>query len=378
MSETNNTTKTNKKQYHHLTKEKRAQIEILLNSKDENGKCMFNNSYIAKAVGVHKSTISRELKKRIKSKIIIRTGTIKNKPYNATDAHNDYLFKRTLYKAKYKLDKYPKMKKFIEDKIKKDKWAPDVIIGYMQSHNTFNLDGFCKISVPTIYNAIRWNVLNVKITDTRRMKDNPKYEYHEKNVLPPSKQYFSIDKRPDVINNRLIFGHFELDTVLGKKDGTHECLMTLTERKTRFEMVFKLKAKTSKEVVDKFNQIKEFMKKNYDKIFKSLTTDNGTEFSDFLSIIENAKTQIYFCHPYCSGEKGTNEKHNSMIRYFIPKGNLIENYSYNYINKIVNWMNNYPRKILDYKTPLEALLEEFNDKRVLNKIYKLQEKVNCL
>ena len=378
MSETNNTTKTNKKQYHHLTKEKRAQIEILLNYKDENGKCMFNNSYIAKAVGVHKSTISRELKKRIKSKIIIRTGTIKNKPYNATDAHNDYLFKRTLSKAKYKLDKYPKMKKFIEDKIKKDKWAPDVIIGYMQSHNTFNLDGFCKISVPTIYNAIRWNVLNVKITDTRRMKDNPKYEYHEKNVLPPSKQYFSIDKRPDVINNRLIFGHFELDTVLGKKDGTHECLMTLTERKTRFEMVFKLKAKTSKEVVDKFNQIKEFMKKNYDKIFKSLTTDNGTEFSDFLSIIENAKTQIYFCHPYCSGEKGTNEKHNSMIRYFIPKGNLIENYSYNYINKIVNWMNNYPRKILDYKTPLEALLEEFNDKRVLNKIYKLQEKVNCL
>ena len=143
-------------------------------------------------------------------------------------------------------------------------------------------------------------------------------------------------------------------------------------------MVFKLKATTSKEVVDKFNQIKEFMKKNYDKIFKSLTTDNGTEFSDFLSIIENAKTQIYFCHPYCSGEKGTNEKHNSMIRYFIPKGNLIENYSYNYINKIVNWMNNYPRKILDYKTPLEALLEEFNDKRVLNKIYKLQEKVNCL
>ena len=154
--------------------------------------------------------------------------------------------------------------------------------------------------------------------------------------------------------------------------------MTLTERKTRFEMVFKLKAKTAKEVVDKFNQIKDFLKKNFDKIFKSLTTDNGTEFSDFLSIIENTKAKIYFCHPYCSGEKGTNEKHNGMIRYFIPKGSPIENYSYNDINKIVNWMNNYPRKILNYKTPLEALLEEFNDKSVLNKIYKLQEKVNCL
>ena len=67
-----------------------------------------------------------------------------------------------------------------------------------------------------------------------------------------------------------------------------------------------------------------------------------------------------------------------MIRYFIPKGELIENYSNKDIEDIANWMNNYPRKILDYKTPLEALQEEFNDKSILNKLYKLQEKVNCL
>ena len=141
-------------------------------------------------------------------------------------------------------------------------------------------------------------------------------------------------------------------------------------------MIFKLQSKSSEEVVKKFNQIKKYMKTNFNKIFKSITTDNGTEFSDFLRIIENTKTQIYFCHPYCSGEKGTNEKHNSIIRYFIPKGELIEKYSYEDINSIVNWMNNYPRKILNYKTPLEAFLDEFNDKNVINKIYKLQEKVN--
>ena len=67
-----------------------------------------------------------------------------------------------------------------------------------------------------------------------------------------------------------------------------------------------------------------------------------------------------------------------MIRYFIPKKTLIENYTNEDINKIVDWLNNYPRKILNYKTPLEALLEEFNDKSILNKLYKLQEKVNCL
>ena len=154
--------------------------------------------------------------------------------------------------------------------------------------------------------------------------------------------------------------------------------MTLTERKTRFEMIFKLQSKKAEDVVNKFNQIKDFMKSNFNKIFKSITTDNGSEFSQFLEIIKNTKTQFYFCHPYCSGEKGTNEKSNSIIRYFIPKGTLIENYSHQDINNIVNWMNNYPRKILNYKTPLEALLEEFNDKNIINKIYKLQEKINCV
>ena len=309
---------------------------------------------------------------------MVRSGRSIEKPYNAVDAQNNYIFKRGLSKGEYKLQKYPKMAKFIEDKIKIDKWAPDVIVGYMKKHNYFNRDGFCEITTPTIYNAIRLHIINVKLEDTRRMKYKPEYEYHNKNSLPSSKIPYSIENRPDSIDKRLVFGHFELDTVIGTRNGKHECLMTLTERKTRFEIIFKIKFKNSEEVVNKFNQIKEFMKSNYNKVFKSITTDNGSEFADFLGIIKDSNTKIYFCHPYCSGEKGTNEKHNSIIRYFIPKKTLIENYSYEEINEIANWMNNYPRKILDYKTPLEALQEEFNDKSILNKLYKLQEKVNCL
>jgi len=376
MSEENNTTKSSKNQYHHLTEDERVKVQSLAEQKDENGKRLFNNTYIANYIGVDKSTISRELRNRIKSKINVRSGKITNKPYNATDAQNDYLFKRGLSKAEYKLEKYPIMAKFIEDKIKIEKWAPDVIVGYMKTHNYFEKDGFCKITTPTIYNAIRLGIINVKLSDTRRMKDDSKYDHHEQKSVPISKLPYSIENRPEEIEKRLIFGHFELDTVIGTSKGKHECLMTLTERKTRFEIIFKLQFKTSEEVVNKFNQIKEFMKQNYNKIFKSLTTDNGSEFSGFLDIIKDTKTKIYFCHPYCSGEKGTNEKHNSMIRYFIPKKNLIENYTCEEINQIANWMNNYPRKILNYKTPLEALLEEFNDKAVINKIYKLQEKVN--
>lgn len=378
MSCVNNTTKLKQNQYHHLKADDRAKIQSLIEQKDKNGKRLFSNTYIANYIGVNKSTISRELNKRKSFRFMVRSGKSIPKPYNAIDAQNDYIFKRSLSRYQYKLKQYPKMAKFIESKIKIDKWAPDAIVGYMKNHGYFKKDGFCYISVPTIYNAIRFRIINVKLSDTRRMKYNPKYEYNNTKNIVTSKIPYSIENRPDEIDNRLIFGHFELDTVIGTSKGKHECLMTLTERKTRFEIIFKLGCKTSEEVVKKFNQIKDFMKSNYDKIFKSITTDNGSEFWGFLDIMKDTKTKIYFCHPYCSGEKGTNEKHNSIIRYFIPKKTLIENYSYEDINNIANWMNNYPRKILNYKTPLESLLDEFNDKSVINKIYKLQEKINCL
>ena len=307
----------------------------------------------------------------------IRTGKTKTMLYTAEYAQDDANFKRGLSKGEYKLRKYKKMAEFIEEKIKKDKWSPDVIVGYMKTHNYFSKEGFNSISTPTVYNAIRYQIIKIKIEDTRRMKYEQEYKYHKVD-LPESKTEYSINNRPEEINKRLYFGHFELDTVIGTNKGKHECLMTLTEPKTRYEIIFKLKGKTSEEVVNKFNKLKDFMKKHYNKIYKSITTDNGTEFSDFLKIIKDTKTEIYFCHPYCSGEKGTNERQNGIIRYFIPKGKLIENYSYNDINKIAEWMNNYPRKILNYKTPHVALQEEFDDKLVLNIIYKLQEKVNCL
>ena len=154
MSRVNNTTKPKQNQYHHLTEADRNKIQALVNQKAKNGKRLFNNTYIANYLGVHRSTISRELKNR-----------------------KTYRFKRRLSKGEYKLRKYPKMAKFIEDKIKIDKWAPDVIVGYMKKHNYFLKDGFCDISVPSIYNAIRYGIINVKLEDTRRMKYKQEYTY---------------------------------------------------------------------------------------------------------------------------------------------------------------------------------------------------------
>ena len=173
----------------------------------------------------------------------------------------------------------------------------------MKTHNYFNKDGFCSISTPTIYNAIRLGIINVKIEDSRRMKYFPEYKYKDKNSLPTNKIPYSIELRPENINNRSSFGHFEIDTVIGTSRGKHECLLTMTERKTKYEMIFKISSKTAENVVNKINQIKIFMNKHYNKIFKSFSTDNGSEFSDFLGIIKDSKTNIYFCHPYCSGKK---------------------------------------------------------------------------
>ena len=377
MSMKNNTLKKGKKQYHHLTYNDRVKIKFMINEKDKNGKRLYSNTDIAKKLGVHKSTISRELK-RITSKINVITGKRKNLPYSAYRAQEDYNFKRGLSKAHYILDDYPKMRKYIEDKILIEKWAPDVIVGYMNRQKKYLEEGFTSISVPTIYNAIRYGIIKVKISDMRRMSKFEKYTKDvQKKEVPENKREYSIEKRPENINDRTDFGHFEIDTVIGKRKGMHSCLLTMTERKTRFEIVLKIESKSSESVVKKINQLKVYLKKNFSKIIKSFTTDNGSEFSDFLGIISDTDTKIYFCHPYASCEKGTNERHNGILRYFIPKGTNIDDYSFKYINDSVNWMNNYPRKILDYKTPIEALKDEIKNEKILNKILNIQKVVNA-
>lgn len=377
MSVNNNTIKTKEKQYLHLTKEKRIQIETLINLLDENGQRQYSNAAIARIIGVHRSTITRELK-RIKSKINIRSGKIKNKPYNADDAQEDYLFKRGLSKANYLVDDFPKLKKFIEDKILIDKWSPEVISGYIESHKLYLQEGFTTISTTTIYRAIHYCLLKVKKEDTRRMtKFEKSGKYSTKGKLSESKLAYSIELRPKEINNRETFGNWEIDTVLSTSKGSHKCLLTLTERKVGFELILILEGKNKEEVISKFKRIKTYLSNNISDVIKSLTTDNGSEFSGFKEIIDITNAKFYFCHPYASCEKGCNEKHNSLIRYFIPKGDLIENYSVQDINNICDWMNNYPRKMFDYHTPLEMLQKELNNDNLYNIIINMQKKINA-
>lgn len=290
------------------------------------------------------------------------------------------MLKRAFSKATYIVEQYPKLAKFIEDKIKIDKWAPDVIAGYIETHQLYLKDGFTSISTSTIYRAIHYHLLKINKKDTRRM-NKFKIEndcYQTKKAIVESKKNNSIELRPEFINNRERFGDWELDTVVSTSKGKHQCLMTLTDRKIRFEIIARLDGKTKEDVINKIKRIKKILKNNLNDIIKSISTDNGSEFSAWKEIQKILNTTVYFCHPYASFEKGTNEKHNGIIRYFIPKGKLIENYSNKEINDIANWMNNYPRKIFGYKTPLEMLKEEINDDNLFNKIANIQKELNAI
>ena len=160
----------------------------------------------------------------------------------------------------------------------------------------------------------------------------------------------SIEERPKEVLNRDTYGHWELDTVYSSKDDL-SCLVVLTERMTREEIVEKVKDRTSDSIIKAINRIeKRLGAPTFRNTFLTITCDNGVEFSNWemiekSNLTKGNRTTLYFCHPYCSGERGSNENNNKLIRRWIPKGDDIGLYSTKEIKQIEEWMNNYPRKI---------------------------------
>lgn len=162
----------------------------------------------------------------------------------------------------------------------------------------------------------------------------------------------SIEQRPHEIDLRKTIGHWEGDSMISRKSLVG--LNTLVERKTGLVFISKIKdgtaSETSKIVVDRLNQIP----KQYRE---TLTLDNGGENADWKNIEQQTEIKTYFCHAYCSGERGTNENTNGLIRWYFPKGTDFATISDEMIQQIENVLNNRPRKRLGWRTPLEAFNE---------------------
>ncbi|MFU0800252.1 MAG: Integrase catalytic domain-containing protein [Xylanivirga thermophila] len=213
-----------------------------------------------------------------------------------------------------------------------------------------------------LYNYIDKGLLGVKNIDLQlktRLKSRKSRKRKNKRILGES-----IDQRPEDVQRRETFGNWEIDTVVGKRT-SEPVIMTLIERKTRLELIFLLDGKNSEAV----NSCIESLKKQYgdlfSKIFCSITADNGSEFNELSNILNKYGSQAYFAHPYSSWERGTNERHNGIIRRFIPKGKSLKDIHLSAIKMIQDWMNTLPRRILDYMTPEACFNSELSTLSVM-------------
>ena len=167
----------------------------------------------------------------------------------------------------------------------------------------------------------------------------------------------NIAERPEEAKRRSDFGHWEMDLVVGCK-GSRAVLLTLTERKTRFELIFKLKSKKAAEVRAVFDRLERKLKR-FKEVFKTITTDNGSEFLEYDELIRSIhggkRFEVYYCNSFAAWQKGTNENHNRIIRRFFPKGTSFDRVTKKQIAAIQSWMNDYPRKLLNWSSPNELL-----------------------
>lgn len=325
----------------YLTERQRYEIEAYL-------KAGLKPEEIAKLVGKCVRTIYYEIK-RGKCKQL--TSELEEKEIYLADVSQRKYNENKLNKgSNLKIGNDIKLCQFIEHKIKDEKYSPYATLQFIKSNH---LEFKTQICTQTLYNYIdKGIILNVSNQDLP-MKPTRKKKNEERAVSLNNLKGTSIEQRPQEIKERQEYGNWEMDTVVGghKKNGK-ECLLVLSERMTREEIIRKIPNKKAESVIKALNSLERKLgSRQFRQTFKTITCDNGTEFLNFQGI-ENSiltkipRTKVYYCHPYSSWERGTNENINKMIRRFIPKGANIEDYSKEEIAKIQSWINNYPRKIL--------------------------------
>ena len=250
----------------------------------------------------------------------------------------------SVYSSDYAQKQYGRHRKNSIKKTKLDKKLSEIIVHYIKDRVSPEVIAKVKlkgiISASTVYNWLYQGRLGLKRTDML-------YPHKTKPIKPvvanPRHYGKFIDERPESISQRLAYGHWEIDTVVLTR-AKNPVLLTLTERKTRLEVIRLISDKTSQAV----NSELEKLSNQFD--FKSITADNGSEFS---RLSEALTCEVYYAHAYSSWERGTNENHNRMIRRFLPNGT--RKTTANAVARIEMWMNNYPRKMFDYRSPNEMM-----------------------
>jgi transposase, IS30 family len=341
-----------RRKYEHLSASERIKLEALLEAKKRVRE-------IAKILRRHKSTICREIKRGSVHRLQydLREKWI----YRANVGQADYIRRGKNKERSLKIGKDHRLEEYIRKKLLEDRYSPDAIIGEIKAQG-LKFEGM--ITTKTLYNYIDARVFsgisNKNLWEKRKRKRRgykPIMRVSYANRLARS-----IEDRPKKANAREEYGHWEGDSVKGPQRAKTS-LFTLTERKTREQIILRVEQATQEDVKAAIDSLETQYGDGFKVKFKSITFDNGVEFLGWKSLevsslgLKGRRTTIYFAHAYSSWERGTNENQNRMIRRFIPKGTDIADVSDKEIKWIQDWMNNYPRKILGYKTAKQVAQE---------------------
>jgi IS30 family transposase len=311
--------------YKQLTLVERYKIKALLQAGT-------SKSRIAEILGVHRSTVFRELK-RNKSE-----GGYS--PERAQDETGDR--RRNACKAvRFTID----VKERVEDLLKLD-LSPEQISGRLGREEGI------RISHETIYKHV-WADKEVGGTLYKHLRWSGKKKrkrYGKKDLRGQIPGRVSIEKRPEIVNTKERIGDWEVDTMIGKNH--RGVLVTAVERKAKFTRIGHAPKKTS-EMVTK--ALVDMLSPHQEKVL-TITIDNGKEFAMHQQIANALKADVYFAHPYRSWERGLNENTNGLIRQYFPKKTSFENIKEQDIKFVENRLNQRPRKSLDFKTPKECFL----------------------
>lgn len=313
--------------YHQITREERYTLATLRKQVPRP-----SISEIARLMGRHPSTISRELRR------------------NSTPYDGRYRWRRAQEQANGRRSRSRR-----NSRLSADQWqlieallhanlSPEQISGRLRR------DGVLLVSHETIYKRIwldkrRGGQLFRRLRQRTRYRK--RYGSYEKRGRAPGKR--QISERPPSVEDRQEIGHWEMDTVIGT--GSKDCVLSLVERATGCLLIGKLAERTVAAANQRLLQLIE----GRPDLFKTITADNGTEFHGFQQIESSTGVKVYFATPYHSWERGSNENTNGLIRQYLPKGHSMKSLTQSRCNEIANALNHRPRKRFGFLTPLEQL-----------------------
>jgi len=299
---------------------------------------------IARVLGRHRSTISREINKN-SGKVTYRAFSAKQRSARASSSRRQ---------GKSILKKNRNLRKYVIQGLKKC-WSPrEIVIRLLKE---YPIDMSMRISHEAIYRYIyvlpRGTLKKTLIHGLRQER-----AYRRKQVGLKNKDenrgkisdMLSIEERPKEVEDRSVPGHWEGDLIVGKYH--HSALGTLVERTTRYTILVPLQGKDSESVRKAYAREFKTIPK---EITKTLTYDQGKEMSEHKQFTIDTGIQVYFAHPGSPWERGTNENTNGLIRQYFPKGTEFDKVSVREIKRVQRQLNDRPRAVLGYLKPDEVI-----------------------